>query len=103
MGGRQARRAEGRRAAMDAWVPVGSEGPFRAVPAVLLGYLELLQERSGSEELACPSLDAIGGREDGRSERRIRPAIVCQVHGLQDLGRGRAAQGHALSLSKPIQ
>ena len=43
------------------------------------------------------------GREDGDRQRRLRPAVVREAHHLQDVGRGGAAQGHALSLSQPAQ
>ena len=57
LGGRQARRAEGRRAMLDARFPGRSEGPLRSVPAVLLVHLELQQEPVGGQEPAALSLD----------------------------------------------
>ena len=52
LGGRQARRAAGRRAVLDARLPVRPEGPLRAVPAVFLGDLELLA-RTSRRPRAC--------------------------------------------------
>ena len=52
LGGRQARRAEGRRAVLDARLPGRPGRPLRAVPAVLLGHLELQQEPVGGQEPA---------------------------------------------------
>ena len=52
LGGGQARRAAGRRAVLDARHAGRSEGPLCAVPAVLLGHLELQQEQVGGEEPA---------------------------------------------------
>ena len=57
-------------------MPVGPEGPLRAVPAVLLGHLELQQEQVGGQEPAAAPVAAGGGREDGGGERRLRPAVV---------------------------
>ncbi len=37
---------------LDAWLPDRPEGTLRAVPAVFLGHLELLEEHSGGEEPA---------------------------------------------------
>ena len=58
LGGRQARRAEGRRAALDARLRAGPEGPLRAVRAVLLEHLELQQEPVGGQEPARASVAA---------------------------------------------
>ena len=97
LGRGQARRAAGRRAVLDPRHAGRAEGPLCAVPAVLLGHLELQQEQVGGQEPACPSVAAGVGREDGRGQRRLRPAAVRQADDVQDLGRGRAAEGHALS------
>ena len=62
LGGGQARRAAGRRAVLDARLPGGPEGPLRAVPALLLGHLELRQEQVGGQEPAactCRSAAAV--------------------------------------------
>ena len=84
LGGRQARRAAGRRAVLDARLPVRAEGPLRAVPAVLLGHLELQQEQVGGEEpAACicrspPSAEkmvaASGGYDLPSFEKLHRPS-----------------------------
>ena len=43
---------QGRRAVLDARLPGRAQGPLRAVPAVLLGHLELQQEPVGGQEPA---------------------------------------------------
>ena len=53
LGGRQARRAAGRRAVLDARHAVGAERPLRAVPALLLGHLELLARTSRRPRACC--------------------------------------------------
>ena len=55
LGGRQARRAAGRRAIVDPRHAVGPEGPVCAVPAVLLGRLEFRQEQVRRQR-ACWSI-----------------------------------------------
>ena len=60
---------------LDARHAVGPEGPLRAVPAVLLGHLELRQEQAGGQEPAAAPLAAGGGREDGGGERA---ATICR-------------------------
>ena len=70
LGGRQARRAAGRRAMLDPRHAVGPEGPLRAVPAVLLGHLELRQEQVGGQEPARAPLAA--ARRSRRWWRRAR-------------------------------
>ena len=52
LGGGQARCAAGRRAVLDARLPGRTQGPRRAVPALLLGHLELRQEQVGGQEPA---------------------------------------------------
>ena len=82
-------------------MPVGSDRPLCAVPALLLGHLELRQEQVGGQGPAAVPVAALGGREDGGCQRRLRPAVVREAHRLQDLGRERPAEGHALPLSQP--
>ena len=52
LGGRQARRAAGCRAVLDPRLPGRTEGPFRALPALFLEHLELLQEQGSGQEPA---------------------------------------------------
>ena len=80
-----------------------AEGPLCAVRAVLLGHLELRQEPGGGQEPDRPPVAGRRGREDGDRLGRLRPAVVRQLHDLQGVGRGGAAQGHALSLSQSLQ
>ena len=104
LGGRQARRAEGRRAVLDARLPGRPEGPLRAVPAVLLGHLELLEEQAGGQEPAariCRSATSVE-KMVAASGGYDLPAFE-KLTDLQDLGRGGAAQGHALPLPEPAQ
>ena len=95
VGGRQTRRAAGGRTVLDPRHADRSEGTLRAVPALLLGHLELLEEHPGGQESAGASLVAELRRADGGGERRLRPAVLRELQHLQDLGRGRAAQGLA--------
>ena len=50
---------------LDARLPGRAQGPLRAVPAVLLGHLELQQEPVGGQEPADLPLAGLVGREDG--------------------------------------
>ncbi len=75
LGRRQARCAAGRRELLDAWHAGRTEGPFRTVPAVLLGHLELQQEPAGGQEPACASVDSARRGIDGRGERA---ATICR-------------------------
>src|SRR5436190_15767326 len=102
LGGRQARCAAGGGAVLDARDAGGAERPLRAVPAVLLGHLEFQQEQISRQEPAGAPLPALVGREDGAGERRLRSAVLREVHRLSDLGRGRPAEGYALSLPEPL-
>ena len=74
VGGRQARCAADRRAALDPRHAVRSEGTLRTVPALLLGHLELQQEQVGGQEPAGAPVAARVGGEDGGGERRLRSA-----------------------------
>ncbi len=84
-------------------MPGGAEGPLRAVPALLLGHLELQQEQARGQEPADASVAAHLGGKDGGRQRGLRPAGIPGFHHLQDLGRGRPAQGHALPLPESAQ
>ena len=83
--------------------PVGPEGPLRTVPALLLERLEFLQEQGGGQEPVDAHVATGVSRETGRGERRLRPAGVRETHHAEDMGRGRAAEGHALPLSQSVQ
>ena len=74
LGRRQARRAADRRAVLDARLPVGPERSLCAVPALLLGHLELQQEQVGGQEPAAASVDA---RRRPRRWWRRAPATTC--------------------------
>ena len=67
--------------------PAGPKGQVCAVPALLLDHLELLQEQGGREEPAGSSVATGVDREDGRSQRRLRPAGLRETDDLEDLGR----------------
>ena len=95
--------AESRRAALDARLCAGSQGPLRAVHAVLLEHLELQQERSGGEEPAEVPVATRRRRIDGGGERRLRPAVVREDDAVQGLAGRGAAQGHAVPLSQSLQ
>ena len=83
--------------------PVGPEGPLRAVPAVLLGHLELRQEQVGGQEPAAHlSQPAAVEKMVAASGGYDLPSFA-KLTDLQDLGRGRPAEGHALPLSEPAQ
>ena len=59
---------------LDARHARGSGRALRAVPALLLGHLELRQEQDGRQGPAALPVAALLGREDGGRERRLRPA-----------------------------
>ncbi len=92
----QTRRPASRRAMLDARHAGRSEGPLRTVPAVFLGRLGLRQEQGSRQEPADPSVAAIGHRKVRRGERRLRSPGFREHDEAEDVGRGRAAEGHAL-------
>src|SRR5262249_56465475 len=100
---RQTRRAAGGRAVVDARHAGRPAGALRTVHTLLLGHLELRQEQVGGQEPAGPSLATSGDREDGGSERRLRPTRVRKAADVENLGRGGPAEGHALPLSESAQ
>ena len=64
LGGGQARCAAGRRAVLDPRLPGRPEGPLRAVPALLLGHLELRQEQVRRPRACSCTCRSRRGRED---------------------------------------
>src|SRR6267154_231819 len=103
LGGCQARRAASCRTMLDSRLPGRAEGPLRALSALLLVHLELLQEQGIGKEPADRPVEASGDREDGDREQRLRPAGLREADDAQGLGGGRAAEGYALPLSEPLQ
>src|SRR3954451_647624 len=103
MGGRQTRRAASRRAMLDTRLPRRAEGSFRALSALLLDHLELLQEQGSCQELAGGVVEAGCDRKDGDGERRLRSAGVREADDVEGVAGTRAAEGHALSLPEPLQ
>ena len=91
---------QSRGAMLDPRLPGRSEGPLCTVPSLLLERLEFLQEQGGGQEPADASVATGCGREAGGGERRLRPAGIREADHPEDLGRGRAAEGHALSITR---
>ena len=83
--------------------PVGPKGRF----APFLPYYWSIWKFAKNKEAAKSLLvhlsqpDAIEKMVDG--QRRLRSAGVREAHHPQDLGRGRTAEGHAVSLPEPAQ
>src|SRR5438270_11954153 len=87
LGRREARCAASRRAAVDLRPAGWAQGPLRPVPALFLGYLELLGEQARREEPAYFSVTAPASRAAGRRWSRLRPACLRQAARFQDPGR----------------
>src|SRR6516165_5622262 len=86
LGGRQTGCATNRRTIVDARHALRAERALRAMPAFLLGRLELQQEQGCRQEPACASLATCGHRAACGGERRFRPAALYQIHDTEDLG-----------------
>ena len=81
LGRRHARRAADRRADLAPRHAAGPEGPLRAVPALLLGHLELLARTSPRRSACCAHLSTRElGREDGRGEQGLRHSRLRELH-----------------------
>ena len=63
--------------------PVGTERSIRAVPALLLEHMEILQEQGSRQEPARPSVATGFDREVCRGQRRFRPAGVREADDLK--------------------
>ena len=100
LGRRQAGCAPDRRATVDARHAVGAEGALCTVRILLLGHLELQQEQVGGQEPARAPVAAGGHRKARGGQPGLRPAPLRQPDDAEDLGRGGAAEGHALPLSQ---
>src|ERR1700722_10312923 len=87
---------------LDTRLPGRAEGSLRALFAVLLDHLEFLQEQGRGQEPARAPVAAVVDREAGGRQRRLRPAGLREADDAEDLGGRGAAEGHALSLPKPL-
>ena len=84
-------------------LPSGPAGRFAPFLPYFWGIWNFGKNKTAAKSLHALPVAAVGGREDGGCERRLRPAVLREAHRLQDLGRERAAQGHALPLSQSAQ
>ena len=78
-----------------------AEGPLRADRDVLLGHLEVQQEPDGRQgaDGVPDAAEQVEARDNAVAGLR-HPALR-EAERLQDLGRGRAAEGHGVQLSDP--
>ena len=83
--------------------PSGPNGRFAPFLPYFWGIWNFSKNKSAAKSLLRHLSTRVGRREDGGGERRLRPAVVRETDRLQDLGRGRPAEGHALPLSQPAQ
>src|SRR5687768_9995058 len=88
---------------LDSWLPGRPERPLCTVPTVYLDGLEFRKEQAGCKEPAAAYVATRGSREAGGGERRLRLAGIRETHKSEDMGRGIAAERHALSLSESAQ
>ena len=84
-------------------MPAGPKGRFAPFLPYFWGIWNFAKNKPAAKSLLGAPVAADRGREAGGGERRLRPAVVRQADHAQDLGRGRAAEGHALSLPEPAQ
>ena len=84
-------------------MPSGPDGRYAPFLPYFWGIWNFGKNKTAAKSLLLHLSQPVGGREDGGGERRLRPAGVREAHDVQGLGRGRAAEGHALSLSEPAQ
>ena len=103
LGGRQARRAADRRAVWTHGMPSGPNGRFAPFLPYFWGIWNFSKNKPAAKSLLRAPVAARGDREDGGGQRGLRPAVVREADDAQDLGRGRAAEGHALPLPQPAQ
>ena len=83
--------------------PAGPKGRFAPFLPYFWGIWNFSKNQSAAKSLLRAPVDRRRGREDGERQRRLRPAVVREADHLQGLGRGRAAEGHALPLPEPVQ
>src|SRR5258707_5186863 len=87
---------------LDAWLPGGTERPVCAVRPLPLDHMELLQEQGSREEPARTSVATGFGREACSGQRRLRSCRGRKTRDPEYVGRGSAAEGGTLSLSKSV-
>ena len=83
--------------------PAGPKGRFAPYLPYFWTIWDVLQEQGSSQEPAGPPVAAGVDREDGGRQRRLRPAGLSRTSTtLKVWAGGRAAEGHALSLSRSL-
>jgi hypothetical protein len=83
--------------------PAGPKGRFAPFVPFFWGIWNFSKNSPGGQEPAHAPVAARVDREDGGRVGRLRPAVVREADDVQGVGRGGAAQGHALPLSQPVQ
>ena len=79
--------------------PKGPKGRFDPALPFFWGIWNFSPNKSAAKSLLTHSVAALVGRAAGRRQPRLRSAALGKAARFQDLGRGRAAQGHPLQLS----
>ena len=98
LGGRQARRAEGRRAALDARLRRRARRAASRRSRRTSGAPGTSARTSRRPRACCGTCRrATSSRSMVAASRRLRPAVVREVHHLQGVAGGGPAEGHALS------
>ncbi len=83
--------------------PAGPKGRFAPFLPFFWTIVEFLQEQGSGQEPAGPSVATGFDREACRGQRRLRLAGFEKLTTLQDLGRGRPAEGNAVPLPQSLQ
>ena len=84
-------------------MPAGPKGRYAPFLPYFWGIWNFSKNKAAAKSLLLHLSQPRRGREDGDGERRLRPAGVREADHAQGLGRGRPAEGHALSLPEPAQ
>ena len=84
-------------------MPSGPKGRFAPCLPFFWGIWNFSKNKSAAKSLLVHLSQPRVDRAAGGRERRLRPAALHQILDAADLGRGGAAEGHALPLSQPAQ
>ena len=83
--------------------PVGPKGRFAPFLPYYWSIWKFAKNKEAAKSLLLHLSQPDADRENGHGQRRLRPAGVREAHHPQDVGRGRTAEGHAVSLPEPAQ
>ena len=84
-------------------MPAGPKGRYAPFLPYFWGIWNFSKNKSAAKSLLLHLSQPSSVEKMVEASARLRSAVLREIHHVQDLGRGRPAEGHALPLSQSAQ